>query len=165
MAWPIETDLIQPEDELYVYVHFNNVSYASVEPQLKETGIKDPQQSCDWNRYHTPEETRALIGLQYRFGKTTFKNPNEFFIAAHYVSDWLEVSDTVDLPNPQRIFHVPIQLEESEEGKPANRAHCEVHGEKSLQIRTEMARRARWAIAPPPSKEELKNYVIAHAPK
>ncbi len=158
MAWPVETDNIAPNDELYVYVHCNKVTYSSGEARPNETCIEDPMQSCDWSRYHTPEETRALLGRQYRFNTTEFKNPNAFFVAAHYVRDWEEVNTVVDEQHHQVVKHVPIQPEDAVTGRPANRAHCEVHGDKNLQIRTEMTRRARWAIAPPSTKQELKEY-------
>lgn len=162
MAWPNETALIRSEDELYIHVHCNKVTYSSGTAQPNETCIVDPMQSCDWSRYHTPEETRALLGKQYRTKTTEFKNPNAFFVIAHFVSDWEETNTVVDEQHRQVVKHDPLQPEDAEEGRPANRAHCEVHGDKSLQVRTEMTRRARWAIAPPSSKSELKEYKKSH---
>jgi len=158
MAWPIETDQIEIDDLLFMYVHLSKVSYAGNLVSLKETCFEDPKQSCDWSKYHTPEQTRDLIGKQYRHNTQEFKNKYAFFIASTRVGDWHEVNSFVEAVYNQTIHHDPLQPEEELPGKPANRAHCEIRGDKSLQIRTEMARRAKWEIAPPPTKAEMKIY-------
>jgi len=98
-----------PDDAiLYCRVHKNFISSKTGKP--KESAFHNTPKTGDnlssyWNKYTTAEQSRALIGKQYRFGKTEFKDPNVFFIIQ------LEVEKILKEIIGQTVEHDPISNE------------------------------------------------------
>ena len=68
---------------------------------FKNTPETGPDLSSDWSKYSTPEESRARIGKEYRYGKIEeFKNPSDFFIVT------LNVQDIYNLNAEQKIERI-----------------------------------------------------------
>lgn len=132
-------------DKLFVRIHC-----ANVDPQGKprpaafyNTPEHGSDLSSDWEKYTTPQESRALIGKQYRFGKTEFKNPLSFYIASFIVKA------IYDLNCNQAVEHSPKYQDPEPEGDPNNRAHTSIIGEKSSEeVRLKMVDIANWEIRP-----------------
>lgn len=75
--------------------------------------------SCDWDKYASPEETRARKG-----------NPDNQAVVSLAVGEVRRLAD-------QSVVHDPLE---------DNRAHSEVLGEKDDELRIKLARLARWVI-------------------
>lgn|GEM_PF-755549 len=163
MSWPIED--IPHSDSLYFFVHHSNVEYnhednaVLKEAALTNTPLHGDNKSCDWSRYATPEQTRALLGRQYKTRKTEFKNPEAFFVFSHGLASWRDLHMRFrELPE-QRVEHTPIEEYPEPIGSPNNRAHAIIIGDKSeMKLRVEMARCAKWEVQPPSSKQKMKVY-------
>jgi len=99
--------------------------------------------SSDWDKYTTPEETRERLRKQMKFGKTTYKDPNDYFVLSIGASKVREIT-------PQQIIEYdPISNNPEIDGSPNNEAHTIIIGPKNdITIRTDFANRAVWAIAP-----------------
>ena len=162
MTWPVED--IPDEDFLYFFIHNQDIGYdQDNQPVVKEAALSNtpkdgPNKSCDWSRYATPKETQALLGKQHRTGKTVFKNPAAFFVYAHGVELWRSVHQEGREYPEQEVRHDPIENQPEPTGKPNNRAHAIILGDKPDKLRVLMARRAVWKIHPPPTKAEMKAY-------
>jgi hypothetical protein len=104
--------------------------------------FKDLELSCDWNKYSTPQKSRELIGKEFRGDTREFKQPSQFFIAR------LTVQEVLNLKIEQQINHTPQQYCPKRLGKPNNRAHSDVKGdkEKDEQRRLKLAGIAKWEI-------------------
>ena len=99
--------------------------------------------SSDWSKYHTPEQSRALIGLQYRTNTTEFKDPNKFYISA-FIN-----KEIYDLNCDQWTEYNPIINDPEVEGKPNNIAHCAIYGNKTdEEVRLKFVGISKWAIGP-----------------
>lgn len=162
MTWPVEP--IPDEDDLYFHVHHQKIGYDEEGlPVLKESALTNtpetgPNKSCDWSEYSTPEATWALLGKQYRHGKTEFKNPDHFFVYSHSVSAWRTVHEKSKDFAEQTVNHDPIETTSEGVGSPNNRAHSIIIGDKKDKLRVVMARLAQWRVLPPASKAEMKLY-------
>lgn len=96
--------------------------------------------SCDWDKYATPEKTRALLAHQPKHSGA-FKNSDDYFIVQLLVQDILG-----NIPT-QSVEHDPVQ---NHEILPDNRAHALIIGDKSdVEIRLKLLDTCSWAIAPP----------------
>lgn len=136
-----------PDDAiLYCRVHKNFISSKTGKPKesaFHNTPKTGDNLSSDWNKYTTPKESRALIGRQYRFGKTEFKDPNVFFIIQ------LETEKISAKIIGQTIEHDPVFNEPELDGIPNNRAHSIIIGDKNdPEIRLKFVEICEWAIAP-----------------
>ncbi|SMD44439.1 hypothetical protein SAMN00777080_3060 [Aquiflexum balticum DSM 16537] len=153
--WVKET--INDQDKLYFFIHIHAVKYDKEdrepfvpESNLTNTPKEGPDKSCDWSKYHSPQETRELRGKEYKFGKSVFKRPEEFFVYSTRARDWRGIN----LPSyKQLVEHDPIFNDPEPIGMPNNRAHGIIIGNKDdLKLRTIIARSINWEIAPPDTK-------------
>jgi hypothetical protein len=100
--------------------------------------------SSDWCKYCSPATSRDLISKQ-KNSKGEFKNPALFYI-------WkFEVIVLRQMDIPQRVEHNPLFNEPEIDGRPNNRAHAIIIGNKPIneaEFRTKMLRAGRWAIDP-----------------
>lgn len=163
MSWPIED--ISDSDSLYFFVHHSKVEYdhednaVLKEAALTDTPLNGGNKSCDWSRYASAEQTRVLLGRQYKTGKTEFKNPAEFFVFSHGVEQWRSLHLRFREFPEQRVEHNPIEENPEPIGFPNNRAHAIIIGDKSdMRLRVAMARSAQWEVKPPATKAEMKAY-------
>jgi hypothetical protein len=118
------------------------ISQTTLRPSANN--FRDPELSCDWNKYATPEQCRKFISKQYKPNTKEFKNESEYFICGIYVQDNLNL-------NPQQTFlHDPIFRLIPKKGTPNNRAHSIIVGDKSekdaLKARGQLAARAKWIL-------------------
>ncbi|MEK7257878.1 MAG: hypothetical protein AAB316_24180 [Bacteroidota bacterium] len=134
-----EKEQIPPTAYLFRYIHKNQVNKQEKKPIPKamDGGFET---SCDWDKYATPEKTRASLARQTKHSGG-FKNPDDYFIVQLLVQDIHEY-----LPS-QKVEHDPIQ---NHEILPDNRAHSLIIGDKSdVEIRLKLVDTCSWAIAPP----------------
>jgi len=75
-------------------------------------------------------------------------------VYSHEVPQWRYLHQEGNEYPEQKVEHIPLEREE--EGSPSNRAHSVIIGDKTEKIRSIMARRAKWQIAPPSSKAGMK---------
>ncbi len=154
-------------DQLNFFIHHQQITYSHEgmamprEAALGNTPESGDNKSCDWSEHATPEATRALLGRQYRTGKTDFKDPRAFFVYQHTVAEWRTVHKEGPEAKAQEVTHDPIFSDPEVPGKPNNPAHTIIIGDKSEKLRSLMARKSKWAIAPPDNKAEMKLYVNA----
>lgn len=122
---------------LFRYVHKNQVKERKPIPKAMDGGIET---SCDWDKYSTPEQTRALLAFQPK-PSGGFKTPEDYFILKLLVKDILEFILS------QKVEHAPIQ---NQPPLPDNRAHSHIIGEKGdVEVRLKFLEICEWAIAPP----------------
>ena len=105
--------------------------------------------SCDWDRYSTPESSRALIGRQ-KNREGLYKNPLDFFIWKFSVQKLREFE-----LHQQTVKHEPIYNDPEQDGIPNNQAHSAIYGQKrdenkdnDAKFRVRLARAGEWAIPP-----------------
>ena len=114
MDWPIE--VIPDEDHLYYRVHQMYIRPDEIHPAAFTNRPKGSKSmSVDWAKYTTPEKTRA------RARKETENAVIQF------------VAGQVRAVPGQKVEHSPKLLEE-------NRAHSDVIGEKTPEVRTHLSR-------------------------
>ena len=155
--WGKET--INDQDKLYFFIHIHAVKYDKEgtdpfvpESNLTNTPKEGPNKSCDWSKYHSPQATRDLRGKEYKFGKSVFKRPEEFFVHSTKAMDWREINVQ---SCKQLVEHDPIFNDPEAVGTPNNRAHSIIIGNKDdLKLRTIVARSINWELAPPDTKVE-----------
>lgn len=114
--WPIEE--IPSEDYLYMRVHYALVD-ASGNPLPAAFRNHGDGMSSDWSRYSTPRETLERASRPAKRGVVQ-----------------MIVGKIRDLPD-QRVEHTP---------EPDNRAHTDVFGEKTTEVRVKFLRISSWAI-------------------
>lgn len=105
--------------------------------------------SCDWNKYCTPETSRALIGKQINQRTKEYKDPSKFFIYQFNVGD----VRTIRIPDRnQEIEHDPLVNDPELEGTPNNIAHSIMIGNKGddddPELRLKLVEIGKWAIGP-----------------
>jgi hypothetical protein len=107
---------IPDQDSLFMRVHRNNAP----DGELAPGAFRDIGRgmSTDWQKYSTAEETRARAGVPQKNGVTCM-------VAGGVRSCGLLVE------------HDPI---------PVNRAHTEIVGIKSTEVRFKLLRLARWVM-------------------
>jgi hypothetical protein len=121
-GWPQEE--IPGDAFLFLRIHQNWLSKdGSVVPGFFKNIPPDGGMSCDWNKYSTSEEARQRAKEPAQNGVLT-----------------ILASGIRSLPD-QRLEHAPI---------PTNRAHSEVFGEKTTEVRLKLTRLSSWAIAVAP---------------
>jgi len=106
---------------LFSRVHRNWLKDGDVNPGFFRNSPDDSTggMSCDWNKYSTPEETKARA-------KQPEKNGVLQFVA----------SEVREIPG-QRLEHDP---------QPTNQAHSQVFGEKTPEVRVKLKRICTWII-------------------
>ena len=120
--------------------------------------LKDPELSCDWNRYSTPSQSLQLISQEYKGETKKFKDANIFFIAGFLVQ---EIFDNNIIE--KSIIHDPIQFIPEIIGTPNNRAHTlikdnrEIDGERAVKIRLLLSKIAKWEIFDEDKLKELQS--------
>jgi len=125
--WP-EEDI--PDDaSVYMRIHKNFISDGDFRPNaFRDQG---GGMSVDWNKYSSPVETRNR-------GKT----PSDNAVIGMVASEIRKIDALA-------VKHTPIQENSFDEGgnrlKP-NRAHSEVIGEKTTEVRVKLSRIFAWQI-------------------
>ncbi len=139
-----EKMIIPNEDDVYCYIHKDNISKTG-KPRsaaFQNTPRDGDNLSCDWSQYTSPEETKARIGKQFRTRTTEFKNPNLFGISRFKVDDLRQKV-------MQKVEHDPIFSDPEILGQPNNYAHSIIIGEKDEETRLKMADElSEWVILP-----------------
>jgi hypothetical protein len=115
--WPIE--VIPDEDSLYYRIHRQWVSENRPRPSAFQD--RGGAMSTDWCKYATPEEARGRA-----------PKPDDNGVVG------LGVGDVRGLEG-QSVHHTPDQTHE-------NRAHTDVRGEKTPEVRVKLSRLAAWEI-------------------
>ena len=142
--WEIEE--IPINNKLYVRVHKNNINPKTKEARpgaFKNTPESGPDLSSDWEGHATPTSSRELIGKQFKFGTTTFKNPNDFFIVS------LTGEKISSIKPKQSSQHSPKYEDPERLGDPNNRAHTSIIGDKTdEEIRLKFVDIYNWEIKP-----------------
>lgn len=127
---------------LFKFIHFNTIDVDTLKPQ--SGNFKSDELSCDWDKYSTPEKTRALIGKQFINGTTQFKNENHYFICK------LEVNKLMNLDPKQEFKHDPIFNFPTKTGYPNNKAHSLIIGKKDskdiLKARGQISMNSKWVL-------------------
>lgn len=143
--WEVEKDLPN-EDFLYIRVGEGYVS-RDLKPRavaFSNTPKTGTNLSSDWSKYCTPESSRELISKQKNL-KGEYKNHLSFSI-------WqLNIGKLREIVKPlQNINHEPLYNNPEIDGKPNNRAHSIIIGEKpdNLEFRALMVLAGEWAISP-----------------
>jgi hypothetical protein len=114
MNWQVE--IIPDPDRLYHRVHKTFIKHRGIEPAAFSNRPKGSNSmSVDWEKYATPGETRARA-----------RKPHENAVVQ------FEVGKVRALPG-QAVEHSPDQ-------ETGNRAHSDVIGEKSAEVRTQLSR-------------------------
>lgn len=143
--WPKEN--ISIESRLFCRVHYqkvNKVNGAPAPSAFYNTPKTGPDLSSDWDKYSNPQQSRALIGFEYKLGTTVFKNPEDFFITEFLVENIYK------LELNQIVEHSPKQIIPDEIGNPNNRAHSSIIGDKNdEELRLKFVGISEWRIAPP----------------
>jgi hypothetical protein len=145
MQESVKQEEIPNEDSLYCYIHQANIHPKTGNPRaaaFQNTPKEGDNLSSDWSKYTTPEETKARVGKQYKFGSKEFKNPNLFGVVSFQVGT-LRSHDF-----SQEVRHDPILNDPEIEGQPNNRAHAIIIGEKDEEIRLKMVAECDWLILP-----------------
>ena len=141
-----ENETIPDTDKVYCFIHsIANVNSKTGKPRAAafyNTPKQGDNLSCDWEKYSTPQETKARIGQQLKVGTTEFKNPNLFGIVEFIISI-LRNEEYNQQVNHDPIFNSPEII-----GIPNNRSHSIIIGEKDEEIRLKMVEIANWIIAP-----------------
>lgn len=116
MAWPIEE--IPDDDSLYMRIHKNNIGE---DGQPNPGAFRDHEggMSTNWSKYSTAEDTRNQA-----------KNPSVNGVVKCKAG-------TVRSISTLHVLHTP---------EVNNRAHTDVVGEKTPQVRVELRRLFRWEI-------------------
>lgn len=160
---------IPDEDLLHCYIHHSQVTYDEFgRPQPKEQALHNTPEvgdnkSCEWSRFHTPNDTRELRGREHNHKKDGFKNPNAYFVYSHAARQWRHLHTGKEKWPEQNVQHDPIHSDLESVGEPNNLAHSVIIGNKSdVRLRTHMARKAQWGISPPNSKAAMKSYREEH---
>ena len=79
--------------------------------------------SVDWNKYSSPHESLVRKGLEYKTGRTIFKNP------ADYLVFQMKVEEIKQLSNELSVLHTPVfRGEPPPIGAPNNRSHSSIQG-------------------------------------
>ena len=154
--WTVEQ--VPNDAQLFVRVHKSKIeekdptTIGLPKPSaFKNTPETGPDLSSDWEKYSTPEESRARIGKEYRYGKIEeFKNPSDFFIVS------LNVQDIYNLNAEQKIEHSPRQdnFPDELDGSPWNRSHCSIIGDFE-ERRVRITDIVKWEIPPPIYKKNV----------
>ncbi len=125
--WPKED--IPDNASLFMRIHKRFILAGDVGPHAFRDHARG--MSVDWDKYSTPQETR-----------------NRARIASDNAVISL-VAGAVRAIEPLVVEHAPIQDNSFEEGgnplKP-NRAHSEVIGEKTTEVRVKLSRTWRWQL-------------------
>jgi hypothetical protein len=141
-----ELEFIPDTDKVYCFVHsLANVNPKTGKPRaaaFHNTPKQGDNLSCDWEKYSTPQETKARIGQQFKTGTTEFKNPNLFAIV-EFTTGVLRTEEY-----NQQIEHDPILNNPEIVGIPNNQAHSIIIGEKDEETRLKMVELAQWVIPP-----------------
>jgi len=138
---------------LYKSIHFSLITKT---PPYKPnaSAFKDRELSCDWNKYSTPEQSRDLIGKQYKNNTKEFKNKLLFFICG------ITVSENLNLDPEQSFQHDPIYHFPEKKGFPNNRAHSLIIGNKDdkedVKARFKLANGSKWEIFDEVTLENLR---------
>jgi hypothetical protein len=136
------TKIINLDAILYRHIKFNQISKSTFRPSANN--FKDPELSCDWDKYTTPQQSLKIISKQYKHNSKEFKNEKEYFICGIYVKDNLNLNPA------QNFLHNPIFHLITKRGAPNNRAHSIIVGDKSekdaLKARGQLAARAKWIM-------------------
>lgn len=91
---------------------------------------RDGAMSTDWEKYRTPQEARDAA-----------RNPNKNGVIA------MNVGEVRKVESPrQEVEHTPLH---GHEELPDNRAHTDVRGEKTEEVRMKLRRIATWVIRVP----------------
>lgn len=149
MAQELEalTPLWQKEDipstaYLFRYIHKSQLNKSEKKP-IPKAMDGGYETSCDWDKYSSPEQSRALLASQKKMNKDEFKNPEDYFIIKLLVQNIIE-----KIPS-QKVEHAPIQ---NDPVLPDNRSHSHIVGEKEdVEVRLKFIDICDWAIAPPDS--------------
>lgn len=139
--WPEE--IINDHHCLYIRIHINYISKDGLPSKsaFSNTPKEGTNLSSDWCQYCSPQTSRDLIGKQ-KNSKGVFKNPAQFFI-------WrFRVFSLRNMDILQIVRHDPIFNDPEKDGKPNNRAHSIIIGNKpnEAEFRTKMLRAGQWAI-------------------
>lgn len=120
--WPIES--IPNDDTLYMRVHKNMINPGSTNERPRPNVFRDQcgSMSTDWAEYSRPEDT-----------KNRGRVPDENAVVLMNVGAVRDIS--------LQVQHAPIQPRGS--GIP-NRAHTEVIGDKSPEVRVRLSRASCW---------------------
>jgi hypothetical protein len=118
--WPKEE--IPDNSALFLRVHKNWIAPdGGVFPGFFRNVPADDGMSCDWEKYSTAEESRNRA-----------RAPSQNGILS------MVAGEIRSVPN-QRLEHDPI---------PANRAHAQVFGDKTPEVRLKLKRIATWTLRP-----------------
>jgi len=117
-GWPVEQ--IPGEDTLYMRVHDAHRKPGTHEISVGAFVNRSTGMSTDWAKYSTPQETRD------RAKKNLERNAVVSFV----------VAEVRGIPE-QQVEHTPDPDDD-------NRAHTEVLGPKSEEVRVQLRRLAKW---------------------
>jgi hypothetical protein len=131
--WPSE--LIPDEDYLFLRVHWRRFRKSGeIGPSAFENKPTETDgMSTDWEKYSTAQESQ---------GRATTPSDNAIIR--------LNVAKIRKIPG-QTVVHTPIQRGDPI-CPPGNRAHTDVVGEKSPEIRTRLSRINYELVIPPPPR-------------
>jgi hypothetical protein len=126
--WPVED--IPDKDLLYFRVHETYQVPGTTEIRPGAFRDRGAGMSSDWEKYSTPEQTRARAQQPDRNGVVSFH------------------AGSIRIIKGQTVVHEPISPGGDQ---PPNRAHTEVFGKKDEEVRLELRRIAQWTTARWPS--------------
>jgi hypothetical protein len=118
---PFPVEDVPDADRLFLRVHWRHVKDGMPEPSAFDN--HETGMSTDWAKYATSAETLARAHRPARRGVVS-----------------LVVGDVRTVPG-QTVIHEPTD---------DNRAHTEVFGEKTPEVRMKLRRLVRWEIQVPP---------------
>jgi hypothetical protein len=130
---------------LWVRIHQNLISSKDTFPKasaFSNTPRDGDNLSADWCKYASANSAKELINKQIK-ANGMFKNSNEFKMWEFNVGDISE-----KLIPKQTVEHEPIFYNPEVQGKPNNRAHSKIIGDKpenSAEFRINLLKIGRWA--------------------
>lgn len=162
VKWESDGDL---PGSAIVYVRVNETFINTRGPEIglpKEAAFYNTPRggddlSADWNKYSDPKKSREQIGLEYKHGKSDFKDPSKFYIVSFLVQDIEDLNLGQEVKHSPRQENFPNQLE----GSPWNRAHCSIEG-RDEERRLKMKDIAKWEIHPPEYDQSADSRTFKH---